>query len=64
MGAYVLKDVFNWIEVKKQTLFFDVMQHFVLTQVQQKLYASWHIVVWRKIVILTGILQAAMIGDF
>jgi hypothetical protein len=27
-----LKTFFNWIEVKKQTLFFDVMQHYVLFQ--------------------------------
>jgi hypothetical protein len=32
-GDYVLKDVFYWIEVKKQTLFFDVMQHYVIFQV-------------------------------
>jgi hypothetical protein len=32
-GDYVLKDVFYWIEVKKQTLFFDVMQHYVFFQV-------------------------------
>jgi hypothetical protein len=27
-----LKTFFNWIEAKKQTLFFDVMQHYVLFQ--------------------------------
>jgi len=31
-GDYVLNAVFYWIEVKKQTLFFDVMQHYALFQ--------------------------------
>jgi uncharacterized protein with WD repeat len=31
-GDYVLKDVFYWIEVKKKTVFFDVMQHYALFQ--------------------------------
>jgi hypothetical protein len=49
LGAYVLKDVFYWIEVKKQT---------------EKLSASRHIVVSGKFVILSGILQAAKNGNF
>jgi hypothetical protein len=32
MDDHVLKDVFFWIEVKKQTLFFDVKQLFATFQ--------------------------------
>jgi hypothetical protein len=34
-GDYVLKAVFYWIEVKKQTLFFVVILFFVLIHVQK-----------------------------
>jgi hypothetical protein len=63
-GDYVLKDVFYWIEVKKQTLFFVVILFFVLIHVKKKRYASKHIVVHGKFVILTGIPEAAMFVDF
>ncbi|KAF0200101.1 MAG: hypothetical protein FD170_3785, partial [Bacteroidetes bacterium] len=38
-GAYLLKAVFYWIELKNRQLFFVVILFFVHTHVQQKLYA-------------------------
>jgi hypothetical protein len=39
-----LKTFFNWIEVKKQTLFFDVMQYYALFQRSTKaLHKQAHI---------------------
>jgi hypothetical protein len=54
----------SWIELKNRQLFFVVILFFVLIHVQKKRYASKHIVVHGKFVILTGIPEAAMFVDF